>query len=102
MRFLERLLEADEAGEIIDNSSSSIREVVTRRTRNGDPGVRITREDGSVVDISPSRVKEFVPEPRASSGTRRVIFEDAIPGSKGRKRLPTKEELDLLEHYSEN
>ena len=71
--------------------------VVTRTTRGGDPGVRITREDGSVIDITPDRVKEFVAEPRAKKGLRPVKFDDAILGSKGKKREPTNEELELLQ-----
>ena len=74
--------------------------VVTRTTRGGDPGVRITRPDGSVIDITPDRVKEFVPEPRARSGIRPVKFDESLPGSKGKKRLPTKEELELLDAHT--
>lgn len=35
-------------------------------------------------------------ERSAKSGLRPKIFEDGIPGSKGKKRLPTQNELDLL------
>jgi hypothetical protein len=74
--------------------------IVTRTTRAGDSGVRITRPDGSVIDITPNRVKEFVPNthPEAPPGTlQRVKFKNAQPGSKGFKRNPTPEDLKLLE-----
>lgn len=72
---------------------------VVRTTRTGEKAVRITRADGSVLDISPQRVKEYVPNthPNAPPGTLdRVRFPDAQPGSKGLKRDPTPEELELL------
>ena len=71
-------------------------DVVVRTTRKGQKSVRITRPDGSVIDITPDRVKEYVPEPRAKDGLRAVKFENALPGSKGKKRVPSQEELDLL------
>jgi len=71
-----------------------------RTTRQGKPGVRITRPDGTVVDITPDRVKEFAPEPRARSGLRPKSFDDALPGSKGKKRRPTGDELDLLDRLT--
>jgi RHS repeat-associated protein len=73
--------------------------VTTRTTRAGDPAVRITRPDGSITDISPKRVKEFVPNthPEAPPGTlQRVKFNNAQPGSKGFKRDPTTDDLKLL------
>lgn len=72
---------------------------VVRTTRTGEKAVRVTRADGSVVDISPQRVKEYVPNthPNAPLGTLdRVRFPDAQPGSKGLKRDPTAEELEIL------
>jgi hypothetical protein len=72
---------------------------VVRTTRTGEKAVRITRADGSVVDISPQRVKEYVPNthPNAPPGTLdRVRFPNAQPGSKGLKRDPTAEELEIL------
>jgi hypothetical protein len=72
---------------------------VVRTTRTGERAVRITRADGSVVDISPQRVKEYVPNthPNAPPGTLdRVRFPDAQPGSKGLKRDPTADELEIL------
>lgn len=73
--------------------------IAGRTTRQGEDAVRVTRPDGSIVDISPRRVKEFVPNthPKAPEGAMsKVKFEDALPGSKGYKRAPTKEELELL------
>jgi RHS repeat-associated protein len=72
---------------------------VVRTSRSGEKAIRITRPDGSVIDISPQRVKEYVPNthPNAPPGTlQRVQFPDAQPGSKGLKRDPTPEELELL------
>jgi uncharacterized protein RhaS with RHS repeats len=45
--------------------------VVVRTTQAGDKAVRITKPDGSVIDISPARVKEYVPNkhPNAPPGT---------------------------------
>ena len=74
--------------------------VTTRTTRAGDKGARITRKDGSVIDITPTRVKEFTPNTnsQAPPGTlQRVKFPNALPGSKGFKRAPTVQELRLLE-----
>lgn len=70
--------------------------VVTRTTRAGEPAARITYPDGSVKDVSPQRVKEFVPNthPSAPPGTpQRVRFDDAQPGTKGYKRDPTPADL---------
>jgi len=72
---------------------------VVRTTRSGERAVRITRADGSVLDISPQRVKEYVPSthPKAPPGTlNRVRFPEAQPGSKGFKRDPTAAELEML------
>jgi RHS repeat-associated protein len=72
---------------------------VTRTTRSGETAIRQTFPDGSIIDISPQRVKEFVLEtdPRAPEGTlQEVRFSDSLPGSKGLKRAPTAAELELL------
>jgi hypothetical protein len=72
---------------------------VTRTTRSGETAIRQTRPDGSVIDISPKRVKEYVSSvhPNAPPGAlQRVRFTDALPGSKGFKRAPTSEELAIL------
>jgi len=74
-------------------------EVIIRATRQGDKAAKITRKDGSVIDISPSRVKEFTPNihPKAPAGSlQRTKFSNYLPGSKGFKRAPTQQELDLL------
>ena len=73
--------------------------LVVRTSRDGSKAVRVTRPDGSVIDISQRRVKEFIPanHPKAPPGTLdRVKFDNALPGSKGYKRKPTPEELNLL------
>lgn len=72
---------------------------VARTTRSGEIAIRTTRLDGSVIDISSTRVKEFVPNthPKAPAGTLdKVKFDNALPGSKGYKRLPTAKELKSL------
>ena len=72
---------------------------VARTPRSGETAVRITRADGSVIDISPTRVKEYLPNthPSAPPGTMdRVRYPNAEPGSKGYKRDPTPEELEIL------
>jgi hypothetical protein len=72
---------------------------VVRTTRSGEKAVRVTRADGSVIDISPSRVKEYVPNthPNAPPGAMdRVRYPNAQPGSKGYKRNPTPDELEIL------
>jgi hypothetical protein len=84
---------------ISTTASKSAGKTAVRTTRAGDKAVRTTRPDGSVIDISPKRVKEFVPNthPKAPPGAlNRVKFDNAIPGSKGFKRPPTQQELDIL------
>jgi len=74
--------------------------VATRTTRSGGQGVSLTRADGSVIDITAKRVKEFVPNkhPNAPPGAlQRVKFPNAQPGTKGLKRDPTPDELRLIE-----
>ena len=80
------------------------RTVATRVTRKGELAVRITEPDGTILDISPSRVKGYKPvkDPRAPSGKfQRTKFDNAIPGSKGYKREPTQQELDFLKGFIE-
>lgn len=87
----------------LGGAGGSLREfssVATRTTRGGGQGVRLTRPDGSVIDITRGRVKEFVPNthPNAPPGKlQRIRFENAQPGSKGFKRDPTPDDLRLLE-----
>ena len=74
--------------------------VVIRTTRHRDKAVRITKEDGSYIDISPRRVKEgtLKTHPEAPPGTiQKTKYDNALTGSKGNKRKPTQQELDLLE-----
>ncbi len=84
----------------ISNKADDIADVVTRRTRKGKPGVKITKNDGSAIDITEDRVKEFVPNthPKAPPGAPplKVKFKDTLPGSKGLKRSPTTTEKRLL------
>ncbi len=57
--------------------------------------------DGRRVDINADRVKQWVPatDPRAPAGTmQKVTFENAQTGSKGFKRYPTPEELEMFEN----
>ncbi len=82
------------------SAASKVIEKILRTTRAGEKGVRITRPDGSIIDITPKRVKEYVPNtnPNAPPGTMdRVKFPDALPGSKGYKRAPTSQELGELD-----
>ena len=81
--------------------ASRAEQVVVRTTRSGDRAVRITKPNGAVKDISPQRVKEYVPNthPKAPSGAlEKVKFPNAQPGSKGVKRDPTPEEVDILKN----
>ena len=83
-------------------AARKISQVVSRRTRSGETAVRITRRNGSVIDISPKRVKEYRPNshPNAPEGTLdKVKFEKSIPGSKGYKRFPTNRDLKILKKY---
>ena len=67
--------------------------------------VELRYPDGRVKDINTGRVKEWVPNthPQAPNGaTNKVIFENALPGSKGAKRAPTAEELQILRNATGN
>ena len=69
-----------------------------RMGRNG-KAVEITYSNGSKKDINAVRVKQWVPNnhPNAPAGTlQKVKFKNSLPGSKGYKRPPTKEELKYL------
>lgn len=104
-------LYADLAGAIIPGATGlgfatriakigkSVEKTVVRTTRSGEKGVRIIRKDGSVIDITEKRVKEYVPNshPSAPPGTLdKVKFPNPQPGSKGYKRDPTPEEINIL------
>lgn len=74
--------------------------MVTRVTRDGSRAARIQFPDKSILDVSMSRVKEFIQNlhPKAPPGSlQRVIFDDAIEGTKGLKRVPGPEDLWWLE-----
>ncbi|MCD4652497.1 hypothetical protein K8T06_01015, partial [bacterium] len=74
--------------------------IKTRTTRAGDKAIKVTFPDGKTKDISSKRVKEMKPNthPKAPSGAmQKVKFKNPIPGSKGYKRLPTTDEMKLLE-----
>ncbi len=78
---------------------ASAPKIFVRTTRTGEKAVRINRPDGSVLDISAKRVKEFAlnSHPKAPPGSlRRIKFSNSQPGSKGYKRDPTPEELEIL------
>ncbi|HEX8238314.1 MAG TPA: RHS repeat-associated core domain-containing protein [Allosphingosinicella sp.] len=80
-------------------AAKSATKVRVRTTRSGGKAVEITKPDGSIIDISETRVKEFKPNthPQAPPGTMdKVKFPDPLPGSKGFKRAPTPEELEIL------
>ena len=80
-------------------TANNVEQTVVRTTRSGDKAVRITKSDNSVIDISPKRVKEFVPNthPKAPPGAMsRVKYKNSLPNSKGYKRLPTKKEVVTL------
>lgn len=72
---------ARKAGEALKDFSG----VATRTTRGGGPGVRLTRPDGSVIDITAKRVKEFVPNTHPSAPPRNASASD-VP------RCPTRDE----------
>lgn len=75
--------------------------VVVRTTQQGDKAMRVTKGNGNVVDISRSRVKEYIPNnhPKAPPGVmQKRKFPESLPGSKGYKRLPTDQEKKALEH----
>ena len=74
--------------------------VESRLTRGGDNAVRITKPDGSWKDISPTRVEEAVPNlhPKAPpDAMQRLKYDNPLPGTKGSKRTPTQDELNLLD-----
>ena len=82
------------------NASKETLKITNRTTRGGDNAVRIEYPDGRIKDISPKRVKEYVPNthPKAPPGTKqKVKFDNALPGTKGYKRAPTSDEMKHLE-----
>jgi hypothetical protein len=74
---------------------------LVRTTSQGEIGIRQIRSDGSKIDISPTRVKEWVPNnnPKAPPGQmQRVEFGDTRPGWRF-KRSPTAEEVEMLRNF---
>jgi hypothetical protein len=87
---------------ISKRAAKQIEKVTVRTNRKGQKAIQIKYKDGSVKDISSDRVKEWVPNshPNAPSGAmQKVRFPESIPGSKGAKRLPTPEELEILNGF---
>lgn len=83
----------------VESAALKTETTVVRTTQSGDKAIRTTNADGSIIDISSKRVKEYVPNthPKAPEGAmNKVKFENAQPGSKGFKRDPTKDELIKL------
>ena len=79
----------------------TVQHTVVRIGRNG-RAVKIIFKDGSKIDINAARVKKWVPNnhPKAPAGAlQKVKFENSLPGSKGYKRLPTREELNILNGF---
>jgi len=77
--------------------------VRTRTTDAGEKAVEVKFEDGSKIDIDPTRVKAWEEKtipygPKAGQKIEdKVKFDNAIPGTKGYKRLPTPQEESLLD-----
>jgi RHS repeat-associated protein len=74
--------------------------VTSRTTRAGERAINVTSREGRVKDISPTRVKEYVPNkhPAAPQGTmQRVRFQNAQKGSKDFKRDPSPAEQKMLQ-----
>ena len=77
------------------------KEVAKTTNRIGRDGkaIELIFKDGSKIDINAIRVKQWTPNrhPKAPPGKlQRVKFKNFLPGSKGYKRTPTQNELDLL------
>jgi RHS repeat-associated protein len=64
--------------------------------------VQLDYPDGRQVDINLNRVKEKAPatDPRAAGRPQKVKFDNAQPGSKGLKRDPTPQELEIFKNRS--
>jgi RHS repeat-associated protein len=77
---------------------SEILQTTTRVGKNGN-AVEIIFKNGNKTDINAARVKEWTPNSHSSApagALQKVKFPNAIPGSKGFKRLPTQGEIDFL------
>lgn len=72
--------------------------VATRMGRDG-RAVEAIFEDGTKIDITLARVKEWIlnSHPNAPAGTlQKMKFDNFLPGSKGYKRMPTKGGVNFL------
>jgi RHS repeat-associated protein len=75
---------------------------VRRITKQGTVAIRRTYPSGRVLDISPRRVKEFVPNthPNARPGSLQPVrVPDSLPGTNGLKRAPNAYERSLLDQF---
>ena len=77
------------------------KEIASVKPRMGRDGkaVEVTFKDGSKIDINAVRVKEWTPNthPNAPAGTlQKIKFDNSLPGTKGYKRTPTRDEIDFL------
>ena len=88
-------------------AGSEIGTIFTRVTRNetrlggvaGEPGVKIVNKDGSIFDMTRTRVKETELNPYVPGGTRPVKYENAL-NTQGTKRAPTQAELNWFDSIS--
>jgi len=79
----------------------TVEKATPRMGRDG-KAVEIIFKDGSKIDINKARVKKWIPNthPKAPAGTlQKVKFNNSLPGSKGYKRLPTQQELNILNRF---
>jgi len=77
---------------------------INKRTGRDGNAVEINFKDGTKIDITGERVKEWAPNthPKAPPGAlQKVEFDESKPGSKGYKRVPTEEELNVLKNAFE-
>jgi RHS repeat-associated protein len=87
---------------VLAHNCENISKVTSRISRKGEKAIEVIYKDGSIIDINPSRVKKWTPNTHPNAppnAVNAVKFENAIPGTKGKKRLPTKTELDMLNRY---
>lgn len=78
--------------------------ITARVTRNGQKAIRVEYPDGRVVDISATRVKEFVPNthPKAPPGTQqKVKFDTPYPDRKVLSDLLRRKSLNYWRNTNE-
>jgi RHS repeat-associated protein len=74
--------------------------IETGRNRAGKPRIKIKKPDGSVVDMTEDRIKKDVLEPRnPNGGNRPHKWNNPQPGTKGKKRNPTPNEIKFINKY---